>query len=111
MKSCNELRVGLNLSGIGIELFLYKTKETSHKKVVKMLSVQVGLVLGGPITLETNQVESGQDVLYFLEDDVDRYVGQDTLGFSPWGSLAPHQIGYKEIYYEELAGFRFKMAM
>ena len=25
------------------------------------------------------------------EDDMGRYVGQDTLGFSPWGSLDPHQ--------------------
>ena len=25
------------------------------------------------------------------EDDTDWYAGQDALGFSPWGSLHPHQ--------------------
>lgn len=47
--------------------------------------------MGGPITLSMNQVESGQEVLYFLEDDIDWHVGQDALGFSPWRSLDPHQ--------------------
>ena len=61
------------------------------KKIVKMVSVQVrsGL-LGGPITLDMNQVGSGQGVLCFPEDDADRSVGQDALGFSPRGSLDPH---------------------
>ena len=35
-------------------------------------------------------VESAQDVLYFPEDEIDQYVRQDTLGFSPWGSLDLH---------------------
>ena len=49
--------------------------------------------MGGLITLDRNQVESGQDILYFPEDDIDLYVGQDALGFSPWGSLDPHHQG------------------
>ena len=48
--------------------------------------------MGGLITLDTNQVRSGQDVLYFLEDDIGWYVGQDALPFSPWDSLDLHQI-------------------
>ena len=49
--------------------------------------------MGGPITLDPNQVGSDQDVLCFLEDDIDWYVGQDALGFSSWGSLDPHEDG------------------
>ena len=26
------------------------------------------------------------------EDDIDEYVGQDALSFSPWGSLDPHHL-------------------
>ena len=48
--------------------------------------------MGGPVTLDKNQSGSGQDVLCFLEDDIDPYVGQDGLGFSPWGSLDLHQL-------------------
>ena len=40
--------------------------------------------------MATNQVGSGQDILYFPEDGIDGHVGQDALGFSPWGSLDPH---------------------
>uniref|UniRef100_A0A8C4L6R2 Acyl-CoA dehydrogenase family member 11 n=1 Tax=Equus asinus asinus TaxID=83772 RepID=A0A8C4L6R2_EQUAS len=40
-----------------------------------------------PITLNTSQVESDQDILYFPEDDMDWYVGQDAFAFSPWFSL------------------------
>ena len=47
-------------------------------------------LFGGPITLDKNQGGSGQDVLCFPEDDIGRYVGQDALGFSLWGSLDPH---------------------
>ena len=61
------------------------------KKIIKVVSVQGVLLLGGRITLELNQVGSVQDVLCFLEDDIDQYVGQDGLGFFPWGSLDPHQ--------------------
>ena len=25
------------------------------------------------------------------KDDIDQYIGQDALGFSPWDSLDPHQ--------------------
>ena len=35
--------------------------------------------------------ESGRDSLYILEDDIDRHVGQNSLGFSPWSSLDPLQ--------------------
>ena len=37
-----------------------------------------------------SQVKSGKDILYFLEDDIDWYVGQDASNFSPWGRLDPH---------------------
>ena len=43
--------------------------------------------MGGRITLDRNQVKSGEDVLYFPEDDTDPYVGQDASGFSPWAAL------------------------
>ena len=46
--------------------------------------------MGGPITLDKNQIRSGQDILCFLEDDMDRYIWQHALGFSPWGSFDPH---------------------
>ena len=45
--------------------------------------------MGGPITLDKNQIGSGQDI---QEDDIDWYVGQDALGSSPGGSLDPHQL-------------------
>ena len=63
------------------------------KQIIKMISVQVGsgYQAVGHITLDKNQVGSGQDVLCFPENDTDQYVGQDALGFSPWGSLDPHQ--------------------
>ena len=50
-------------------------------------------LLGGPITLDQNQIGLSQDVLCFPEDDTDRDVGQGALGFSPWGrgSLDPHR--------------------
>ena len=48
--------------------------------------------MGGPVSLDMNQVESGEDVLYFPENDIDRYVGQDTLDVSPWGGLDLHHL-------------------
>ncbi len=48
--------------------------------------------MGGPITLHMNQVGLGRGLLCFLEDGMDQHVGQDTLGFSPWGSLDAHQV-------------------
>ena len=53
-------------------------------------------LLGGPITSDKNQIGLNQHVLCFLEDDIDQYVGQVTLGFSPWGSLDPHQFNLSE---------------
>ena len=53
--------------------------------------------MGGPITLDRNQVRSGQDVLYFPEDDTDQYAGQDALDYSPWGSVDPHHCHSKMI--------------
>ena len=47
--------------------------------------------MGGPITLDKNQIGLSQDVLCFLEDDIDQYVGQDALDFFPWGRLDLHQ--------------------
>ena len=40
--------------------------------------------------MNSNQVGSGQEVPCFPEDDIDRYVGQGALGFSPWDSLDPY---------------------
>ena len=57
--------------------------------------------MGGPITLDKNQIGLSQDALCFLEDDIDQYVGQDALGFSPWGSLDPHRRECKKGQYEE----------
>ena len=48
--------------------------------------------MGGPITLDTNPVRSGQDVLCLAEDDTVQYVEQDASDFSPWGSLDPHHV-------------------
>ena len=42
------------------------------------------------MTLDKNQMGSGQDILCFLQDGIDQCVGQDALGFSPWSSLDPH---------------------
>ena len=53
------------------------------KKIIKMVSVQVGGVwlLGGPITSDKNQIGLSQDILCFL----------DALGFSLGrGRLDPH---------------------
>ena len=77
-KSCNGLRVGPNLRQRYVSS-LYKTKERLCKKSLKWYQCSWGLLLGGPVTLASNQMGLSQDVLCFPEDDIDKYVGQDAL--------------------------------
>ena len=79
-KSCkHELRVGLNLRHKYVSCFFTRQRKDYVKHVIEMVGVWL---LGGPVTVDKNQVGSGQDVLCVPEDDIDEYVGQDALGFS-----------------------------
>ena len=92
MKSCHGLRVRDKIIRHRYMSYFFTRQRKDHVETSLNLYQCTGVwLLGGPITLDRNQIRSGQDVLCFPED-IDPYVGQDTLDFSLWESLDPHQI-------------------
>ena len=66
-----------------VSYFFTRQRKDHVKTSLKWYQCKWGLVMGWSYNFGYNQVESGQDVPYFPEDDTDPYVGQDALAFSP----------------------------
>ena len=91
MKSCSGLRVGLNLRQRYVSYLFTRQRKDYVKNSLKWYPCRWSLVIGWSYNFgcESDGIRSGHPML--PEDDIDWYVGQDALGFSPWGHPDPHQ--------------------